>query len=56
MPTYVRAVSTTAIGLTRVNGKLYTIAKAQSDKSCPLSANALGLHRLCGKLRVLPFS
>jgi hypothetical protein len=26
--------------LTRVNGKLYTIAKAQSDKSCPLIANA----------------
>jgi hypothetical protein len=26
--------------LTRVNGKLYTITKAQSDKSCPLVANA----------------
>jgi hypothetical protein len=26
--------------LTRVNGKLYTIAKVQSDKSCPLVANA----------------
>jgi hypothetical protein len=26
--------------LTRLNGKLYTIAKAQSDKSCPLIANA----------------
>jgi len=26
--------------LTQVNGKLYTIAKAQSDKSCPLVANA----------------
>jgi hypothetical protein len=26
--------------LTRVNGKLYTIAKVQSDKSCPLIANA----------------
>jgi hypothetical protein len=25
---------------TQVNGKLYTIAKAQSDKSCPLIANA----------------
>jgi hypothetical protein len=25
--------------LTRVNGKLYTIAKAQSDKNCPLIAN-----------------
>jgi hypothetical protein len=27
-------------GLTQVNGKLYTIAKVQSDKSCPLVANA----------------
>jgi hypothetical protein len=26
--------------LTQVNGKLYTIAKAQSDNSCPLVANA----------------
>jgi hypothetical protein len=26
--------------LTQVNGKLYTIAKVQSDKSCPLVANA----------------
>ena len=26
--------------LTRLNGKLYTVAKAQSDKSCPLVANA----------------
>ena len=26
--------------LTRVNGKLHTIAKAQADKSCPLVANA----------------
>ena len=26
--------------LTQVNGKLYTIAKAQSDKSRPLVANA----------------
>jgi hypothetical protein len=26
--------------LTRVKGKLYTIAKVQSDKSCPLIANA----------------
>jgi hypothetical protein len=26
--------------LTRMNGKLYTIAKAQSDKSCPLVAYA----------------
>ena len=26
--------------LTRVKGKVYTIAKAQSDKSCPLIANA----------------
>ena len=26
--------------LTQLNGKLYTIAKAQSDKSCPLIANA----------------
>jgi len=26
--------------LTRVNGKLYTIAKSQSDKSCPAVANA----------------
>jgi hypothetical protein len=26
--------------LTQLNGKLYTIAKAQSDKSCPLVANA----------------
>jgi hypothetical protein len=26
--------------LTRVNGKLYAIAKVQSDKSCPLVANA----------------
>jgi hypothetical protein len=26
--------------LTQVNGKLYTIAKAQSDKSCPLTAGA----------------
>jgi hypothetical protein len=26
--------------LTRVNGKLYTIAKVQSDKSCPLVAGA----------------
>jgi hypothetical protein len=26
--------------LTRVNGKLYAIAKAQSDKSCPAVANA----------------
>jgi hypothetical protein len=26
--------------LTRVNGKLYTVAKAQSDKSCPLVAGA----------------
>ena len=25
---------------TQVNGKLYTIAKVQSDKSCPLIANA----------------
>jgi len=25
--------------LTRMNGKLYTIAKAQSDKSCPAVAN-----------------
>jgi hypothetical protein len=25
--------------LTRVNGKLYTIAKVQSDKSCPAVAN-----------------
>jgi hypothetical protein len=27
--------------LTRVNGKLYTIAKAQSDKSCPAVATGL---------------
>jgi hypothetical protein len=27
-------------GRTQLNGKLYTIAKAQSDKSCPLVANA----------------
>ena len=26
--------------LTQLNGKLYTVAKAQSDKSCPLVANA----------------
>jgi hypothetical protein len=26
--------------LTQVNGKLYTMAKVQSDKSCPLVANA----------------
>jgi hypothetical protein len=26
---------------TQVNGKLYTIAKVQSDKSCPLIASAL---------------
>jgi hypothetical protein len=26
--------------LTRVNGKLYTVAKVQSDKSCPLVAGA----------------
>jgi hypothetical protein len=26
--------------LTQVNGKLYAIAKVQSDKSCPLVANA----------------
>ena len=26
--------------LTRVKGKVYTIAKAQSDKCCPLIANA----------------
>jgi uncharacterized protein YfaA (DUF2138 family) len=26
--------------LTQLNGKLYTLAKAQSDKSCPLVANA----------------
>jgi hypothetical protein len=26
--------------LTRVNGKLYTVVKAQSDKSCPAVANA----------------
>jgi hypothetical protein len=26
--------------LTKLNGKLYTVAKAQSDKSCPLIANA----------------
>jgi len=26
--------------LTRVNGKLYTIAKVQSDKNCPLVAGA----------------
>jgi hypothetical protein len=26
--------------LTQLNGKLYTIAKAQSDKSCSLVANA----------------
>jgi hypothetical protein len=26
--------------LTQLNGKLYTIAKVQSDKSCPLIANA----------------
>ena len=26
--------------LTQVNGKLYTIAKVQSDKSCPLVAGA----------------
>jgi hypothetical protein len=25
---------------TQMNGKLYTIAKVQSDKSCPLVANA----------------
>jgi hypothetical protein len=25
--------------LTRLNGKLYTVAKVQSDKSCPLIAN-----------------
>jgi hypothetical protein len=25
---------------TQVNGKLYTMAKVQSDKSCPLVANA----------------
>ena len=25
--------------ITQVNGKLYTIAKVQSDKSCPLVAN-----------------
>jgi hypothetical protein len=28
---------------TQVNGKLYTIAKVQSDKSCPLVAGALGI-------------
>ena len=27
--------------LTRVNGKLYAIAKVQSDKSCPLVAGAI---------------
>jgi hypothetical protein len=27
-------------GITQVNGGLYTLAKAQSDKSCPLVANA----------------
>jgi hypothetical protein len=26
--------------LTQVNGKLYTVARAQADKSCPLIANA----------------
>jgi hypothetical protein len=26
--------------LTQLNGKLYTVAKAQSDKSCPAVANA----------------
>jgi len=26
--------------LTRVNGKLYTVAKAQFDKSCPAVADA----------------
>jgi hypothetical protein len=26
--------------ISQVNGKLYTIAKVQSDKSCPLVANA----------------
>jgi hypothetical protein len=26
--------------LTQLNGKLYTVAKAQSDKSCPLAASA----------------
>ena len=29
--------------LTRVNGKLYTVVKAQSDKSCPAVANALAI-------------
>jgi len=29
-----------AAQMIQVNGKLYTIAKAQSDKSCPLSAGA----------------
>jgi hypothetical protein len=26
--------------LTELNGRLYTVAKVQSDKSCPLVANA----------------
>jgi hypothetical protein len=36
--------------LARVNGKLYTIAKVQSDKSCPAVANvppSSVVRRLC---------
>src|SRR5450631_2614138 len=37
--------------VTQLNGKLYTVSKAQSDKRCPLGAAPL---LLCGRVVALP--